>query len=667
MFHLFRRHQKVLLTTIAVVAIGSMAFSAIAPIFMDQNPQSANQKELSKNLDETFLSLFNHSFDGSEDKLIFPEAVFSETLLDTGLLEQAALRLKQDVATRIDQTYKLIAEHQPKEVLQGMNHYDLAAKVSPKLFDLIAKMKNAGTMVFEQKLELLIQFFKEKQKVPSFMLHQYLQAISKGQSLVSLEDLEWFGLKNPEDFFGKELVHASILDLMKTLKENAKLQDGFKVIQKYQAKLSSFYGTNVHPNQYFMAINIDPKVGLEALKTIEALKTMKQNLADHLLLDSATHAAFYDFATKKVQVTAYSFNKELSLASLEDAALCDLYAKQKQAMAFEEYEIKLRSLDKVKAFAKIPKKQIYTEALNGYHELSSLMPYALSQHLASDKERLEAIKNLSGSSKTLFDSHMQKAVLKNNPQFFQKVLAETAPLSKTLYISKDSKYCPLEGFASIDQLKAELDMLPLNTPVIFDVGSEFMHEIELVSKSKSEGILSFTQALESGILKDKLKSSMENIYKELVKKSSHKFLNADKKLKTLDEAYLEVLEIHAKDLKKKMALALNLSEDMPSKLLIKGYPKVVLSEIKASDNKANDFRVNKQDLELARHEIQDISCIAFFDNEQARFSDVIMNQNGDFVFYEKIGPVLEGERVLKKDALDALASEKLRHELLKRL
>jgi hypothetical protein len=73
--------------------------------------------------------------------------------------------------------------------------------------------------------------------------------------------------------------------------------------------------------------------------------------------------------------------------------------------------------------------------------------------------------------------------------------------------------------------------------------------------------MSFNQALDSGILKDKLKDSLQLSYKELVKKSSHKFLSVDKKIKTIDEAYLDVLEVQYKDLKKKLALVLQLNDD----------------------------------------------------------------------------------------------------------
>lgn len=667
MFHLFRRHQKVLLTSIATVAIGSMIFSAIAPIFMDQNPQTASSKDLNKNLNDTFISLFNHSFDGAEDKLIFPEAIFSQTLLDTGILRYSAFILKESIAQDLDETFIKIAQHEPKQVLEGMTQYQLAAKINPKIYQLITEMKAASNTCFETKLDLLIQFFKEKQKVPAFMLHQYIQVVSKGQSLVSSEDLEWFGLKTLEDFFGKRLMMLATENFVRSLEQNIKGQDGFKVMQKYQAKLSHFYGTNVHPNQYFIAINIDPKVGLEALKTIEALTSLKTTLSDSLLLDPSTHGAFYDFATKKVPVTAYSFNKHMQMQSLEDVALCELYAKQKQTLLYDKYEIKIRSLDKTKAFARLPKKQIYTEALKQYQELSSLMPYALSAELISEKEKLEAIKNLNDVSKALFDRHMQKALFKNQPQFFHNGLNELTPQSKTLFFTKDSRYVPLEGFNTVQELKKELEILPLNTPVIFDLGTEFMHEIELVSKQPQEGLLTFNQALESGVLKDTLKHTLEGCYKELVKKSSHKFLNADKKIKSLDQAYLDVLEVYHQDLKKKLSYELNVAEDLPSKFLIKAYPKLVLASYKSQKDKIEDFRIEKQTLELSRHETLEPSCIKLFDNKQDVLSDVILTQDGSYVFYEKTGGVTEGEPVLKKDALEALVQEKLSLNLLSKI
>lgn len=664
MFHLFRRHQKVLLTTIATVAIGSMIFSAVAPIFLDQNAAHAQHKQLNKNLNDTLLSLFNHSFDGGEDKLIFPEAIFSQALLDTGILRHTASVLKESIADDLDDTFIKIQQHEPKQVLEGLNQYELAAKINPEIYPLITKMKTASSACFDTKLDLLIQFFKEKQKMPAFMLHQYVQMVSKGQSLVSREDCEWFGLKNVEDFFGQRLILLATENFVKSLKQEIKRQDGFKVMQKYQAKLSHFYGTNVHPNQYFIAIDRDPKVGLEALKILEALLSMKQELSASILLDPVTHGSFYEFATQKIPVTMFSFNKNIELQSLEDVALCELYAKQRQTLLYDQYDIKIRSIDKTKAFAKLPKKQIYSEALKHYQELAALMPYALSAQLVSEKEQLQAIKNLTEASKTVFNEHMQKTFLKTQPQFFQNALHETSPKLKTLFFTKDSQYLPVEGFNSVQDLKKELDMMPINTPVIFDLGATMMHEIELVSKQSQVGLLTFQQALDSGILKQTLQQSLQSCYKEMIKKSSHKFLNADKKLKSLDEVYSDVLEVYNQEIKKKLSCALNMTEQMPSKFLIKAYPKLVLEAYRSQKDQLEDFRIEQQTLELARHETLEPSCIKLFDTKEATFSDVILTQDGCYVFYQKTAEVIPGEPVLKKEALEALVQEKLSLKLL---
>lgn len=667
MFQIFRRHQKTLLTTVAVIAIGSMAFSAIAPIFMDQNPASAAQKDLAKSLDVALMRLYDHSFDACEDKLIFPEAMFSETLIHTGVLEAAALKVKDVAQIEINQTFETIANYKFLEVMPGMSYLEIISKISPSLAATMQKMQHAKDASYEDKLSLLTMFFKQKQNTPAILFFQYIQALSKGQAQVTLEDLEWFGLKNPQDFFGKTIIKQSIVDVTQGLSGSLKQQDGFTIIQKYQSKLSSFYGTNVHPNQYFVAIGVDPKAGLEALKMLEAIYSLKKNISDGLLLDAASHSAFYDFATKKIDVKAYSFSKDLIPSSLEDVAMLDLYMKEKDALNFDEYEIKIKSLDKVKAFSRIPKKQLYSQALNGYSELSLLMPYALSQNLSTDKERLEAIKNLSGSSKALFENHMQQVILKDNPQFYQKALEEVSSKTQTVFLSKSSKVCPIEGFASVDQLRTELDMMPVNTPVIFDLGSSFMHEIELVSKKQGSKVTNYQQACDSGMLKEKLKQSLEVSFKDMVKKNPHKFVNAEKKLKSLDEVYFDVLEIHLKDQKKKMAQCLNVSEDMPSKLLIKGYPKLVLADAKHYKDKLDDFRIQQQTQHLSRHEVNDPSCIALFDSTDAVVSDVILQNDGSFVFYEKIGKVMQGEPVLKKEAFEALASEKLKQELQKRI
>ncbi len=665
MFQLFRRHQKVLLTSIAVLAIGSMAFSAIAPLFLDQNKESITKNKLNSDLQEGIVLLFNHSFDAASKELIFPEALFSQALLDTGVLEATYLQNKEKVALEINEVFEKMKGYEPCEITPGSSYFDLLGQLSPKLYDLIKKLKNGSSLSSDEKLKTLIAFFQEKNKFPLPLMLQYIQAVTKNKSSVTLEDLYFFGLKNPDEFFGTTLVSSSVKSLTSILKEEMKLQKPALIIEKNRELLSKFYGTNVHPNQFFVAIGITPECGIEALKLMAAIESIKKLSKEELLLDSASYKDFMEYAGQKIPVNCYEFNADLEPKTLEEAMYLEMYSNLKSPLEFDQYEIKVRFLEKTKAFQRLSKKQIYAEALKGYGELSELMPYALSSSLDSDKDKLEAIKSLTGSSKDLLEKHMQVSFAKKDPTFFKKILGELPMQTQVLYVAKEGTLSPLVGFSSLEQFKNELDMLPVNTPVFFDLADNYLYEIELTSSNKNQVGMTYSQALSSGILKEKLKVELEGTFKEILKKNPSKLLTAQKKLKTLDEAFQDLLDIKALGLKKELAQSMGVDENTMPQLLLKAYPKMILS--RALKNKKSDFRLHSSEGWLTRSEAQGQELKKLFTSDKNHVSEVVLSNDGHYRFYEKTGPITTGEPILDKQALEYLAHEKFQHAFKEKL
>lgn len=658
MFHIFRRHQKVLLTTIATVAIGSMAFSAVAPLFLDdKKSHQVNQQDLVSQLDLGLICLFDKSFDASSSGVIFPEAIFTETLIDTGILKSVFATNKAACEQELSVIFEKMASFEPKQIMPQTTSYDLIAQVSPKLFSLIKQLSMAKNLTSEKKLDLLEAFFKEKNRLPLPLLQQYVYGSTKGQVKVDLEDLFYFGLEKPQHFFGETLVKKSTQALAKVVNPEMQSQSGTLLLQNLSMKLNQFYGSSVHPNQFFIACGVTPECGLDALKVIEAVKVLKHQISDSLLVDPLSYKTFAEYATNAIGVEKVSFNSEYEPKTLEQAALLELYCGLKDPLFAEEYQIKIRSIDKTKTFKKLPKKELYKEALKDYSKLSEMMPYALSSSLASEKDQLEAIKNLSGASKEILENHVRKMILQNDPSFYQKALSQEKAETKTLYLSTFNQKAPLTGFASCMQLKKELDILPLNTPVMFDLDSPYLYEIELVSKTNSQEPLGYGIAVSSGLLKEKLSSDLELLYKDQLRKNPSRFLNAQKKVKTFDEAYQDLLEISLTDLKTKLSKALGVSSDLMSTFLLKGYPKYVLSQ----QVKTDDFRISKSIETLARFEEDDKSVKALFNAPVGSKSDVILNREGHYVMYKKVEAERENSELLDKKALKTLADEKIKH------
>jgi len=666
MFQIFRRHQKLLLTSIALLAIGSMAFSAIAPLFLDDQQQKTTPKDLIKDQASAMLCLFNHSFDSSSKDIIFPKALFTKYCLETGLIKGVYQRHKMQVDLELEEVFQKIKNYKSVEVTKGNTLIDIFSQISPKMQELFKQMLSATHLNGAKKLELLCEFFEEKSKFPMALVYQYLKAISKNEVLASADDVHLFGLKNPEDFLGPTLVNQSAIYLTKIVNQEAKEKKSSMLIAEFGKELKNFYQAHVHPNQFFLSCGITPETGVEALKIFAGLDLLKEKIEDNLLLDPLSYQALNDFSSAQLPVDVYSFQDGLIPKTLEEALYLETYAKMNQVLKFDQYEIKIRTLDKTKAFQRVPKKKLYSKALSGYQELSELIPYALSQNLTTEKEKLEAIKNLQGSSKDLLEAHVQKIFLKEDPQFFQKILQETSAKSETIILAHGARLSPVLGFTSKEQLKKELDILPLNTPVVFEVGDSYLHEIELVSKVYDQSSMSYMQALSSGILKETLLKELEGTYKELLKKNTAELLNQSKKIKTLDEAFIQVAEYSAKDLKKRLSQVMGLSEDTPSELLVRAYPKLLLQDFQAL-KKEKDFRIVKESITLNRHEIHDESLKQLFKQPIGTLSSVIMRPNGQYGFYVKTQEAFKGEPVLDKTALQTLASEKLAHELDQRI
>jgi hypothetical protein len=657
MFQVFRRHQKLLLTSIAVIAIGSMAFSAIAPLFLDEQKSSNLKMDLIKDPHVAMMRLFNHSFDASNRDIIFPDALFTQMIVKTQIMQHVYTQYAPMIDEELAHVFESIEQGQSPEVIPGATLEQVMAQLSPKLQETAQKLKASKSLSGQEKILALCQFFEEKSKFPMPLMYQYLQAISKNNVLVTPDELNFFGLKNPEDFFGKTLVEQGIKGIMTALKEEVKTQNTQYLIQSFAQKLKSFYGVDVHPNQFFIACGMTPEAGVEVLKHVQALKVLKDTLSQKLLLDPITYKAVSDYANLTVPVEIFSFDSALDPKNLEEALCLDLYAEKDKALKFDEYEIKIRTLDKNKALQTVPKKQQYAEALKGYDELSALMPYALSKNLVSEKERLEAIKNLSGSSKQILDDHFKKICLKNDPQFFHKMLQEISSQSQVLKLAKGAKKSPILGFSSVDALKNELEMLPLNTPCVFEISDSYLHEIEVVSKNLNKGKLSYQDAMASGYLKEALRLEVENVYKDAVKKSPIKFLNADKKTKSLDECYQDILEIHAKDLKARLANLIGVSSDVSSAFLLKGYAKMALKQALEKGLTQEDFRIIKHVGILSLKEQSEPSVKALFNKNSKGRSDIVMDSDGRYSLYVKTGPVEQGEPLLNKSAIEILAQE----------
>lgn len=660
MFNLFRRHQKVLLTGVAVLAIGSMAFSAIAPIFIKDQTQTALKKTLIQDPKQALIELFNCSFDGGSQQVVFPEPLLTHMVLETDLYKSVYERHSQNIDNHLDELFSYFERYEPQEVIQGSSYHQLAAQISPKMGEILEQMRQGRCLDSMKKLELLTQFFQQKLTMPSPLMYQYLKAISKNQVFVDQDQLCFFGLKTPTDFFGSTLIDQSATCLLHVLKQEAGREKPQVVLEKLTQKLSSFYQTAVHPNQFFIACGLDPQAGLEVLKYYEAFKHFKQSLDYQTLLDPLTHLSFSEFAEKKIPVLIYRFDSELAPKTLEEACSLELFCRLKEPLVFDQYELKIRCIDKSQAIKKLPKKQQYMEALNCYDQLCSLMPYELSQNLTSDKERLEAIKSLKGSSKECLEAYIQKTFVQKDPTFFQKILLETPVTTQTVYLSKTSGSSPLSGFGTGEQLKQKLDLLPFNTPVIFDAGELFVYQLELTSKQVEQKLTDYAQALSSGLLKVALKNELEPFYKEVVKKSPAKWFNQDKKIKSLDECYLELLELKAADLKDTLASMLGVDSTAPSTLVVKAYPKMILTQALEKNLLSTDFRIKKQASYVSCKQHQHRSFVELFNPQSSsKRSCVIQTQEGECI-YEKTGPQEQGPLLMDKTSVELLAEERFK-------
>lgn len=663
MFGLFRKRQKLILTTIATLAIGSMAFSAIAPLFFEEKGSfSKDSLNLIKTKEEAMQKLVQASFDANGSQLFFPQPLFTNTIVQTDILDHVFNNNKEKYTHDLMGIFEKIAKTDDVKIAEHLKLGDALKAVSPTLVNAMHEVKKLSLKPFsEEHYQALKHLFIEKSHVPLSFLYRYLENMHKGKIDISEEDLSYYGLKNPEDFFGKALFNDAIACFIKTFE--SKIDKSLKnaIHLELKAVLENFYQQKILPAQFFMALGIDPEVGLNVFLMQQAQNAFRQKTDESLLLDALSYKTIKDFSEQSIVCQMTKMKKEYLPKTFEEVVLHEEFFNQKKPVLADVYEVQIRCIDKEKSSKKIPKKQLYEIALASYDELAGNFPYVFSKDVIEDEARLEVIKKASMKNHGILEKHVQKKLYEQDPSFYLKDLQALNFETKKLYFSDDLDHSPLKGFTSSEQLKQELLLIPDATPVCFDVQDSMIYEICLMKKEEKKQALSFEEALNSGLLKARLKKSLEVSYKDLLKKNPSLFLNASKKVKTLDESYEDVLNIHFKDLKKQLEVASGFKGDISISLLIKSYPKLVLENILKNNPSHLDERFETYTRVVQRKEMMAKNLSGFFGEQPGK--QVVSDETQGFVMCEKIqnGEVEAG--MLSKDALISLQNEAFKKRL----
>jgi hypothetical protein len=661
MFGLFRKRQKLILTTIATLAIGSMAFSAIAPLFLeDKGSFSKSSLNLVTSKQEAMQKLVESSFDSASANLFFPQALFTNTIVQTDILDSVYFKNAKKYEEAFLEIYAKIAQTEDLKIAENMTLSDALRPVAAPLVDAMQEVKKLSSKPYSEKhFVALKQLFVEKSRVPFPFLYRYLENLGKGKIEISEEDLAYFGLKNPEDFFGKSLFQDSISCFIKTFESRIDTSLKNSINLELKGVLENFYQQKILPAQFFMALGIDPEAGLNLFLMQQAQNAFRQTTDENLLLDPLSYSEVSDFANDSIVCQITKLKKEYIAQTFEEVVFQETFFNQKKPFLADVYEVQIRSIDKDKSLKKIPKKKLYEVALASYDELCGNFPYVFSKDVKDEESRLEVIKKANLKNQGLVEKHVQAKLYKDDPSFYLKDLQALNFETKKLYFADELEFSPLKGFNSSKQLKDELSLIPDATPVCFDVQDSMIYEICLIKKGDEKQALSFEEALNSGLLKAKVKKTLEASYKDLLKKNPSLFLTSAKKVKTLDEAYEDVLNIHFKDLKTQLEAASEFKGEISPSFLVKNYPKLVLENFLKAKNL--DERLETYTQVISRKEIMAKNLKKEFD--KPTFSLVVKDEAGSYLICEKMQKGEVTEKILSKQLLDLLQNEAFKKRL----
>lgn len=338
--------------------------------------------------------------------------------------------------------------------------------------------------------------------------------------------------------------------------------------------------------------------------------------------------------------------------------------KKAPELVNKRYTIEMSSISYKELSAKVSVKETLKWELeeNNWAILKKEFPDLGLKPANSSEMRLASLDKLDSMTRSRVDQFARIQIVKNNPEWIEKGLAQATSRQKTIQIPKKGPVPLFTGLKNGEDLIKRFDKAEPGkesaslTKLTFD--GETFYNIKVLEPSSDWEILTFDEANKTAVLDDLLKRALEIAYVQLRNQNPETYQRNDKSWKTLEEVQEQVaLSYFKKQLSTIKTYLTNrvdkekyqnlegaklapyrfaaFAEKLQKQLQQKPdkAKEFIQAENGSSDNYKDQFKWQKSPLNISHRNTQALpDSSSFFDLKPASWSPVMIFPNGDLYF-----------------------------------
>ena len=534
----------------------------------------------------------------------FNSGVIRKDILSSGLGKMLITSyfniLEGEIKERIERHKRYIPYQHPSASFIGVQA--LYAQLLPKQNGYLDRFLRAEYTDEVEALSLLIDLYLGESALPEHLMRQYLQMQQNAYSWVAKDPnlgkarLNLFQCDSLSDWFGTRFIELSAQFI-----HNAALianQRGYKVSNQeakvdlmrngYEALKREKPGENISKEEVgslfaeqLRALDMNEKEAIDCWKTVMLFKRLFDDVGNSIFLDPHLYKTFYGFASKSAELDIYELPKALQIRDFFSLFQLQLYLNAVSNVGhslhlpkeFKKAELVQKDYPELvekRFFVEISEVKLSDLSLNvslkemwkwqaerdNFLKLEKEFPTLSLKKGEKENDFLAVLDGIDVNSRAKVDLYSRVQIAKTRQDWIQEGLNQASPIRKELSFSPLGTNSLIQDKDESNHLKSLLEKAAFKEAFeedkkaldarealyLFLAEESTYYRIHVLDRDLETTVLTFEQAMESGILEKLALKQLQKEYEKIKEEGGSLFKKEDNTFKPFEEVRDRVAE-----------------------------------------------------------------------------------------------------------------------------
>lgn len=533
------------------------------------------------------------------------DGVVRKDFLETGLAEMLAARylssLQPELRVKLEKEKHFQPYVHPRaKFIRAESVWDYFA---PGLSAQWKTLRQCRSAEDPEAFTARVRLFLEEKKFPSPLLRQVLR-YQEGQyewlpedpGLLQ-DDLSLFNYHTLEDWFGRrflQLVGEFIFNAAKLAEQRGYVVTVEEAAADLRANAEKSYqqltsagrqpvgNVDNYMREQLRQMGFDFPRASKLWRNVLLFRRLFQEVASAVFIDQLVYDKLENYARETVSLDLYRLPSALCFDDYRVLQKFEIYlkavaaqrprnegslelpqtflsasevSKQTPELVQKRYLVEVAEVDKQSLQSRVGVKETWDwEIQDGHWELLTNKFPELAQASASNvEERFALLDKLELRARERVDSFVRAAIVDEHPEWLTSALESASFKKMSLDVPLQGGKLPLRGVVDRDLLIQALDGAPLASPeketattpaVTFSGDDVVYYRFRVLRRSDDIEVVTFAEALASGVLDEKVDKELESYYSQVREKSPELFHRPDGRWKLFADVKDQVADLY---------------------------------------------------------------------------------------------------------------------------